>query len=81
MAGMRQSAEAISYQTTANVRAKWRIWARTLRNLFAACVVAVALLGGASVDSVTQMHYSINSKVHLWIWDLIAWEVERSLKS
>lgn len=76
MAGMRQSAEAISYQTTASARAGWRIWVRTLRNLFAACVVAVALLGGASVDSVTQMHYSINSKVHLWIWDLIAWEVE-----
>ncbi|MCS6826591.1 MAG: hypothetical protein NZ553_08275, partial [Caldilinea sp.] len=49
---------------------------RTLRNLFAACVVAVALLGGASVDSVTQMRYSINSKVHLWMWDLITWEVE-----
>jgi len=73
---LRQTTEAISYQTTTTAQPRWRTWAHALRNLLAACIVAVALLGSASVDSVTQMRYSINSKVYQWNWDLITWEIK-----
>lgn len=73
---LRQTTEAISYQTTTTAQPRWRTWAHALRNLLAACIVAVALLGSASVDSVTQMRYNINSKVYQWNWSLIAWEVK-----
>lgn len=74
--GLRQTTEAISYQTTTTTQPRWQTWAYALRNLLATCAVAVALLGSASVDSVTQMRYSINGKVYQWNWDLIAWEVK-----
>jgi len=35
----------------------------------------LVLLGSGAIDSITQMRYSVNSKVAGWNWDLVMWEI------
>jgi len=54
----------------------WRARVRRVAEMLAAVLVAFSLLGGASIDSATQMRYSIDGKVTDWNWDLVAWEID-----
>ncbi|MFO7633262.1 MAG: hypothetical protein R6W76_12010 [Caldilinea sp.] len=49
---------------------------RRLANLLSTLTIALVLLGGAGVDSFTQLRYSVNSKVNGWNWALVTWEIE-----
>lgn len=69
------SAGSIVCKADAAIRPRWRIRTRRLIDLVAAIVVALVLLGGSALDSVTQMRYGVSSTVHPWNWDIVTWEI------
>jgi hypothetical protein len=70
------SANSIVRKADAVLTVRWRSLAHSLAIILASLGLASFLLGGASIDSVTQMRYSLNGKVGAWNWDLVAWGIE-----
>lgn len=70
------SANPIVRKADAVLTVRWRSLVRSFTIVLMSLALVSYLLGGASIDSVTQMRYSINGKVGAWNWDLVVWEIE-----
>lgn len=74
--GVQPSADSVEVKTGVVLTVRWRSLVRSFAIIVFSLGLGSLLLGGASIDSVTQMRYSINSKVSAWNWDLVVWEIE-----
>ena len=54
----------------------WRARVRRWLDLAASMLAAFVLLGGASLDSITETRYHIDGLVAEHNWDLVAWEID-----
>ena len=76
MIGMQPTTKPIADTTAMRLQGGWRARWRQRVDLLAALLIAFALLGASTIDSVTQTRYSIDGKVAHWNWDLVAWEID-----
>ncbi len=70
------SADSIVGKSSTVPVLRWRAAMRALIVIVGSLVVGALLLGGGSIDSLSQIRLSINGKVSAWNWDLVAWEIE-----